>query len=78
MTAARMALGKADPGSPDGTVDAVFLSAIMGRRVIAVIADAQSDASTLVRAVGTRMGAAGAVVMVATASPGATLQDLLS
>lgn len=78
MTAARMALGKADPGSPDGTVDAVFLSAIMGRRVIAVIADAHRDASTLVRAVGTRMGAAGAVVMVATASPGATLQDLLS
>jgi murein DD-endopeptidase MepM/ murein hydrolase activator NlpD len=76
--ARRIALGKAEPGSPGNTVDAVFLAAIMGRRVIAVIADADSDAAALAQAVGAQMEAAGAVVMAATALPGATLQDLLA
>src|SRR3954454_11273153 len=65
------------PGSAEEIFNAVLASAIAGRRAMAIIAGQDDDAAAVAQAIGSRMEAAGAVVMVAIAHPGATLRDLI-
>jgi len=65
------------PGSAEQIFNAVLASAMAGRRAMAVIAGQDDDAAAVAQAVGSRMEAAGAVVMAAIAHPGATLRDLI-
>jgi Domain of unknown function (DUF4384) len=66
-----------NPGGTEEIFNAVLVSAMAGYGAMAVAAAHDDDAATLARAVGTRMDAAGAVVMVAMAHPGASLSDLI-
>ncbi|HYI71444.1 MAG TPA: DUF4384 domain-containing protein [Skermanella sp.] len=65
-----------NPGGAEEIFNAVLVSAMAGYGAMAVTA-AHDDATTLARTVGTRMDAAGAVVMIAMAHPGASLRDLI-
>ncbi|WP_158043985.1 DUF4384 domain-containing protein [Skermanella pratensis] len=65
------------PADAGEILNAVLLSAMAGRRALAVTADREDDAALLAQAVGSRLEAAGAVVMTAVAQPGMTLEDLL-
>ncbi|QQP90438.1 DUF4384 domain-containing protein [Skermanella sp. TT6] len=80
-TARTTSVGVRSPGIADGGAEeirnAVFLSAMAGRRAMAVTADREDDAALLAMAVASRMEAAGAVIMTAVAQPGTTLDDLL-
>jgi hypothetical protein len=66
-----------NPGGAEEIFNAVLVSAMAGYGAMAVAAAHGDDAATLARTVGTRMDAAGAVVMVAMAHPGASLRDLI-
>ncbi|GEO37607.1 hypothetical protein SAE02_17550 [Skermanella aerolata] len=66
-----------NPGGAEEIFNAVLVSAMAGYGAMAVTAAHDDDATTLVRTVGTRMDAAGAVVMIALAHPGASLLDLI-
>lgn len=65
------------PADAGKILNALLLSAMAGRRALAVTADREDDATLLAQAVGSRLEAAGAVVMTAVAQPGTTLEDLL-
>ena len=66
-----------NPGGAEEIFNAVLVSAMAGYGAMAVTAAHDDDATTLARTVGTRMDAAGAVVMIAMAHPGASLRDLI-
>ncbi len=66
-----------NPGGAEEIFNAVLVSAMAGYGAMAVAAAHDDDATTLARTVGTRMDAAGAVVMIAMAHPGASLRDLI-
>src|SRR5688572_29696593 len=66
-----------NPGGAEEIFNAVLVSAMAGYGAMAVTAAHDDDAITLARTVGTRMDAAGAVVMIAMAHPGASLCDLI-
>lgn len=66
-----------NPGGAEEIFNAVLVSSMAGYGAMAVAAAHGDDAATLARTVGTRMDAAGAVVMVAMAHPGASLRDLI-
>jgi hypothetical protein len=66
-----------NPGGAEEIFNAVLVSAMAGYGAMAVAAAHGDDAATLARTVGTRMDAAGAIVMVAMAHPGASLHDLI-
>jgi hypothetical protein len=66
-----------NPGGAEEIFNAMLVSAMAGYGALAVTAAHGDDAATLARTVGTRMDAAGAVVMVAMAHPGASLRDLI-
>jgi hypothetical protein len=77
MTARMTSVAEDYPGNAEETFNAVLMSAIAGCRVMAVMAQRDEDAATVIQAVASRMESAGASVMVATAQPGASLADVV-
>ena len=63
--------------SPEQVLNALLLSALAGRRAMAVIAADEADASALAARVAAHMEAAGALVLTVTGAPGLTLEELL-
>jgi hypothetical protein len=65
------------PGGAGEIFNSVVVSAMAGCGAMAVIGGHDDDAAAVAQAVGTRMDAAGAIVMIAEAYPGAALRDLI-
>jgi len=76
-TVRMMSVREECPGDAEEIFNAVLVSAMAGCRAMAIIAGQDDDAAAVAQAVGAGMEAAGAVVMIAIAHPGATLRDLI-